>query len=441
MRNFLKHFLLLFLMLNLFFSCKDDPSIIGVDLQPETDKLKVFVSDTTTIIAYSVPEDSIRTDETTVSLLGSNFDPVFGATTASIYTQIRLSTTSVNFGTSPQLDSIVLALEYTGVSYGDTTTPQTFRVFQLADTLIRDSSYYSNQTRQIIQPEIGSFTFTPLPHDSIYVDTIKYKAQLRMHLTDEFGYKILNADTSDLASGLAFLRFMKGLYITADPVSSGGAMLYFSLVSNYSRMTIYYHSSPDTLKNYNFPITDASARFMNFNHYGYQGADAEMMSQVFNGDTTLGSEVLYLQAMSGIKTKIKLPFFRDWVKNQKIAINEAKLIITDYNPQSEFEPAPALILLQAKENGSSSLMLDYYEGTSYFGGDYDSDNGEYFFRISRYAQNLLKSDTINDYGLYLVVSGGSLIANRVQINGYNPSSPSALEKRLKLKMIYTKLSN
>jgi hypothetical protein len=86
-------------------------------------------------------------------------------------------------------------------------------------------------------------------------------------------------------------------------------------------------------------------------------------------------------------------------------------------------------------------MIDYYEGTSYFGGDYDSDNGEYFFRISRYAQNLLKSDTIGDYGLYLVVSGGSLMANRVQINGYNPSSPTALEKRLKLKMIYTKLSN
>jgi len=438
MQHFQKHSYLLIVFMVFLFSCADESTIIGVDLQPESDKLKVFFSDTSSIVAYSVPEDSIRTDETTVSMLGSLYDPIFGTTNSSIYTQIRLSTTSVDFGTAPQLDSIVLAFEYTGDYYGDTTSQQTFRVFEIADSLNRDSAYYSNQTKQIIEPEIGSFTVAPSPTDSIYVDTIKYKAQFRMHLNEDFGYKILNADEANLASGTAFLQFIKGIYVTTDPVSQGGALLYFDLVSNYSRIILYYHNHPDTLKNYNFPIADISARFMNFDHYGYQNADPAFISQVFNNEKTLGSDKVYLQPMAGIKTKIELPYLKDWVKNQKIAVNEAKLVLSNYNTQDEFEPAPALVLLSIDSLGSSSLVVDYYEGLTYFGGGYDSDNGEYFFRISRYVQDLLKSDT-KDYGLYLVISGASLQANRVQITGYNPSDPTGLAKRMKLKLTYTVL--
>jgi len=440
MQHFQKHSsFLLFVILIFLYSCADESTIIGVDLQPEADKLKVFFSDTSTLRAYSVPEDSIRTDETTVSMLGSYYDPIFGTTNSSIYTQIRLSTTSVDFGTEPQLDSIVLAFEYTGEYYGDTTTQLTFRVFEIADSLDRDTSYYSNQTKQIIEPEIGSFITAPKPTDSIYVDTIKYRAQFRMHLNDDFGNKLLNSDEANLASGTAFLQFIKGIYVTTDPVSQGGALLYFSLVSNYSRIILYYHNHPDTLKNYNFPIADISARFMNFDHYDYQNADPAFYSQVFDGDTALGSDVLYLQPMAGIKTKIEIPYLRDWVKNQQIAINEAKLVISNYNTESEFEPAPALVLLSIDSLGAGSLMVDYYEGLTYFGGSYDEDNGEYYFRISRYVQNLLKSDTIKDYGLYLVISGASLQANRVLISGYNPSDPTGLAKRMKLKLTYTVL--
>ncbi len=444
MQQFKKHYFLLVFILAAIFGCNNDPSKIGIDLQ--NDKVKIVFSDTATIRAFSIREDSIRTDETTVSLLGSLFDPVFGKTTASIYTQIRLSTTSVSFGTSPVLDSIVLALEYTGAYYGDTTTQQTFRVFEISDSLMRDSSYYSNQTKPIIQPEIGSFTMAPRPSDSVYIDTVKYKAQLRIPLNEDFGNKILNASTDELATGDDFLRFMKGICITTDAVSNGGAVLYFTLVSNYSRVTIYYHNSPDTLKNYNFPISDYCARFMNFNHDNYQDADQNFINQVILKDATLGSEMLYLQPMAGVKTTIKLPFIREFIRDsilgtyiKNIAINEAKLVIYNYDKNSEFEPAQGLLLLKVLDtNGTSTLIEDYYEGSTYFGGNYDSINGEYYFRISRYVQNLLKDDTIQDYGLYLIVSGGSLQANRVLLNGYNPTFNN---NRLKLKLTYTKLSN
>jgi hypothetical protein len=103
-------------------------------------------------------------------------------------------------------------------------------------------------------------------------------------LNDDFGNKLLNADEANLASGTAFLQFIKGIYVTTDPVSQGGALLYFSLVSNYSRIILYYHNHPDTLKNYNFPIADYSARFMNFEHYDYQNSDPAFFGDNPNTD-------------------------------------------------------------------------------------------------------------------------------------------------------------
>ena len=60
-------------------------------VQPAGDKLNVVYIDTCTLVAYTVKDDSIRTDNTVYNLLGSNNDPVFGKNTASFYSQVLLS--------------------------------------------------------------------------------------------------------------------------------------------------------------------------------------------------------------------------------------------------------------------------------------------------------------------------------------------------------------
>jgi len=108
MNRRLFYFLLFFLSV-VIFSCHKDPTRIGLELQPSEDQMNVYMSDTTTIIAHSMLYDSVRTDETSVTMLGSYFDPVFGSSTVSLYTQLMLSSTSVNFGDNPVLDSIIFS--------------------------------------------------------------------------------------------------------------------------------------------------------------------------------------------------------------------------------------------------------------------------------------------------------------------------------------------
>ncbi|MCK4639308.1 MAG: DUF4270 family protein, partial [Bacteroidales bacterium] len=137
----------LFVITILILSCNKEFDKIGLDIQPAEDKLNVKYNDTTTLVTYSVREDSIPTGNSSVSLLGSYKDPIMGKSTASIYTQLRLSIAGYNFGEAPILDSLILSLAYSG-SYGDTTTPQTVKVYELSGKLYPDSSYYSNHNIQ-----------------------------------------------------------------------------------------------------------------------------------------------------------------------------------------------------------------------------------------------------------------------------------------------------
>ncbi|PIY03924.1 MAG: hypothetical protein COZ21_08005, partial [Bacteroidetes bacterium CG_4_10_14_3_um_filter_31_20] len=74
--RYLSFFFLFFTIV--LFSCKKDFSTLGLDLQPGSDKINGITVDTATLKAYTVFEDSLSTDERTVSLLGSYTDPVFG---------------------------------------------------------------------------------------------------------------------------------------------------------------------------------------------------------------------------------------------------------------------------------------------------------------------------------------------------------------------------
>ncbi len=111
-------------------SCQKEPDLIGLDLLPIEDNLNIDYTDTSTVVAYTLREDSLRTDELALNLLGSMSDPVFGTTTASIYTQYRLSKNNVTFGENAVADSMILTLTYKGV-YGDSMASKTIRVTKL----------------------------------------------------------------------------------------------------------------------------------------------------------------------------------------------------------------------------------------------------------------------------------------------------------------------
>ena len=428
------------------FSCKKDPYEIGIDILPPNDTLGVYQTDTITVFAYSVVQDSIRTDEYSYGLLGAVMDPVFGKTTASVYTQFSLSSEDADFGTNPVLDSLVLILYYEGY-YGDTTTLQHLKIWELSQDLSADSSYYSNQSADTYDILLADAYYRPRPNDSVVVAGDTIAPHLRINLTAKthyLGNKILSAPASILADNDEFIKFMKGLALQSCPVSEAGSLIKFATTDTYSRMALYYHNADEDSLRFDLLIDGTAARFNSFNHYGYADASPEFRQQVLNGDTTLGRDKLYTQPMGGTRIKLHMPYLRDLVKDHKIAIANAQLIFTNPDKDTNLALPDALSLYRLDTAGNIGVVTDYNEGTSFFGGSYDESTRTYAFRLTRYIQNILTGDTTDNENSYLYISAANPLKNilyykGVTLNGTAPYDPSRQDGRVKLKILFTRL--
>jgi hypothetical protein len=250
-----RNILTLFLFIFFLASCNKNEEL-GINVQPSEDMLGVdFIS--IPVYAHSVYEDSIRSDETSYNLIGSFVDPVFGQTVAGVYTQFKLMTTAVDFGDGAVCDSVFLSLAYKGI-YGDSSAAITLNVYEIADDFNIDNVYYSNDKLGVYKTDYCGVSLIPNFTDSVMVGSVKFPPHLRVKLKNSLGQKfIIASGTSDLADNTNFLKFFKGLYITARPVSSGGSILYFNMLSSISRLTLYYHVPSDTVSTaYNFVMDD-----------------------------------------------------------------------------------------------------------------------------------------------------------------------------------------
>jgi hypothetical protein len=440
-------FLLLIVHCSLFivlYSCKES-DIVGLK-QVTGQKLGINFTDTSKITAYSVKEDSVETDGTSLNLVGNIVDPVFGKTIAAFYTQVLLNTTNVTFGTAPVLDSLVLALAYDGY-YGDISASQTINVYELSDDLDATKAYYSVDKKKYFSTKIASKTFIPKPKDSIYIMVngvnTKIAPELRIKIDPDFANnKFLNASSSDLTNNTNFLKYFKGLYIAPDTTLQGGSILYFNLISTETVMTIYYHTisgTDTTYLSYDFIINTNCARFNYFNHYGFNQANSDFTKQVINKDTSLGKQVLYIEAMGGTKAKISFPDLGKLVSAENIAVNKASLVfkpnISLSSDTSVYKLPAQLALIRIKKDGTTAVPPDYSVGSAYYGGIYNKTANEYRFNLGLYVQDILSNRITGDKGLYVIVNGASANAGRLIL--YGPQS--LYPQNLRLEISYTKL--
>ena len=187
-------------------------------------------------------------------------------------------------------------------------------------------------------------------------------------------------------------------------------------------LQLYYHAAetPEKPLRYDYFVTSSDTYFNQIFH-DYTLGDAEFRSQVLDGDTALGQQQLYLQTMGGVRAKISFPTLTHWTdtltEGSHIVINEAKLIVPAAIVDTTVFTAPnTLSILYFKEDGTTSLLPDFYEGTGYYGGSYNSSTQSAMFRISEYMQDLLMGK-ITDHGLSLGINAGSYNAHRLVVNG------------------------
>jgi len=420
-------------------ACNKEPETIGLELQSGNNP-QIFHTDNLLVASHSVREDSVRTDETTNNLLGSYWDPVFGMTTAGFATQIRLSENGYSFGANPVLDSLILFLDYNGY-YGDTNSAVSIKIFELSEKLNLDSTYYSVDEASDYGVEIGSKVFYPRPKTNVIIQGETEVPQLMVRLSDELGNRFLTASSSVFADNDSFLEYFYGLKLVTEPVTSpfSGSMLYFNLVSSASGAIIYFHNDSQDSLQFPFIINDKAARFTSYTH-DYNLGSYEFRNQLgfgMDADTSLGKEKVYLQAMGGIKVKIRLPDITKIADSGRVAVNEAKLTLNGAPDNNDGYGAPAqLALIKITEDGSSALLDDQFQ--NYFGGVYDSTNNQYIFRITRHVQKLINGIE-KDYGMYLLITRASYIGDRFELIGTDPSDVTLTGKRLKLGVTYTRV--
>ncbi len=411
-------FATLFLIFSGFFSCKKENSDIGANLQNQ-DQLTLHFTDTTGIRSTIVEDDSVTTDERSKVLLGSYVDDIFGLAQASFATQFRLSSYDVDFGINPVVDSVVLYLDYVGF-YGDTTTPQEIKVFQMTQDIFRDSSYYSNEDMSVLadlSSPLAQVTTSFSPNAT---------GSLSIQLDNNFGTNLI-ADSGYYANNDTFLVQYKGLYITSTAVTTNGAIIYFDPISENTKITLYYHNNSNDSLSFNFLINENCAYFNLFSH-DYTGTTFE---NDINQDTA--TDNVYIQSMGGVKAKIDLDELLTWKDSGSIAINKAELVlnVNDINSDMQlFAPPNRLLLEIVDDNDGFDGPIDYYMDNTYFNGYYDETTNSYTFNISQHVQKIITGEETNT-SLYIFPENNKVSAERTVISNDG-------NNRIKLNITYTK---
>lgn len=441
----------------LYTNCTD-PTTLGADLFEE-DQADIFFTDSLTIQASTEPGDSVLTynpsnfSKLNSFLFGQMEDPLLGLSKASIYIQPRLESNNPNFFRS-NIDSIVLVLPYdTSNVYGNISEEFAMEVFRLTEAFDEGSLYYSNRALQTEMTALNSeqnqsFKFSADSLNIISFDdnasreTITVPPQLRLNLNQTFGEELLNAPESVYESDTAFINnILSGLYL--KPTAVTGGVLSFDLNNNSEAgIYLYYHrlNHPDSAFQFHYELDVFSAIFERFEH-DYEGSFVESRL----GDVKAGEETVFVQGMSGVKTKIEIPYV---YQLDNIAVNKAELEITiktlDEDNTGQFPPVEEMALLY-EENGVFTLVSDLaiandpsalLSPSVAFGGiliDRIDEPSVYRMNISTHLQEMINREKPRAF--YLAVSNPPQNPSRTTLFG--PGDPVY---GMKINLAYTELN-
>ena len=434
--------------IGLFFlvGCRKEETTVGQSLEGEG--LDVHTVDTFSLITYSDELDSMESDETAVNMLGAYNDPVFGGVECGIVTQIRLSSANPSFAANISdvvVDSVVLALAYTGIKFYAGLDDIEVEVYEITDDIVRDDQDYYTftniNTTGVNHVLAGTELISPDVVAEVPVGDDTLAPHLRINLDPAtIGDILVQLNGSgDMATDEQFVSQFKGLYIKVDPsIYSGyqGTVLYFALESSLSDLTLYFHETTDpTPKEYVFNINSNAARFnkIDFDRTG------TAVESVLN-DQSQGQDVFYTQAGS-IWAVVEFPHImslnQDSTGNEdRKIINSATLIlpVQDY-AADPFDPSTSLFIARVVDATTSDFTLDYSLSSTLSGNTvkYDQDEKEFRFDMTLELQGILNGEVENKgYRIYAPSFFASSI-ERTIFNGPNAD----LKKRARLEVTYT----
>ncbi len=417
-------FVTLFFITPFFFiACTEDESDLGLGLQDPSSIFNGKVFDTTTVVAYTVFDDSLLTSNYATGVIGYYQDNVFGKVEGYMYTQASVSTSGGVSFENTEIDSVVLSLICVGVYPSSLNTSKSiqnlhFQVYAMSEGIELDSSYYASDSR---------------PTGACYFDnTIQYNPSdslIRMKLSSNIHSVFENQIYKDNSS---FIEAFKGMFIKMVPNWASPCMLYINYWASVTGITVHYRDAETTKPlTYRFVFNKSAAHF---NQY-VQDYSGTALS-VFNVDkkaTIEGTQKLYLESLGGTSIKLNFPNLIEWGKQHPNAIiHQAELFLPFSEASPDNDPPSQVICYKYTRSGTIIPIADMTDGIlgKGFDGSYNTSQRYYRMRITRHIQQMLNG-TIGDYGLRIYVNARRTTANRCIINGTQTSNP------VKLKIIYT----
>lgn len=411
----------------LTFTACSEQSDLGIEILPGEDLINVkSLTIKDDITSYTALEESLISSGG-VSLLGSFNDPDFGSTNIDFATQFRMlyypdwngSEDGSGFGTNPVVDSLIFYIYYQGV-YGDTITPQNIKVYELISDLDVDEEYTQDIDLESMASDelLGEIEFTPkIKIDTTRQDTL-YEL-IKIHLDPSLGEKLLNLDSTMMASNDTFLEAFKGLYLDCEeiPDAIGGLLTLRTVSTNsllLSHLRLYYNNEenmavteePDTMFQH-YVVTENSARVNSIVH--------NYTSAPFNRTV---NDKLYVQPTGGLKGHFYIDGWESWQDSANIGINKAELVFrvdTIASDIHNYAPPAQLVVTFIDDNGDEKLPGDFYYNPRYFGGALNS-NYEYRFNITQHME-LMMADSVGNNGFYISTGRRTFYPNRVILEG------------------------
>lgn len=452
----LSRFILGFATIALFISgCSKSDDKVGLDIFPKEDLVQIFKDSTLTVSglkAFTEIDGNQRTDEPNFNLLGTFVDPVFGTTKADFALQFRIDSFPAKHD-APVVDSLVLYMLYNEL-YGDTVTPQNFKVYELDQDLSKKAKYYQDVDLKALAKAkvLANISYLPQFEDSLNSKTSKVDTviqTIRIRLDTSLADRLMAADSTTLSSNDPhpdkeknyFLNYFKGLYIEAGDLNSGGSLMRIKTIASGSRMVLYYHTKVDSTLKITYKINSNSARVSRFEHDYSQTAFGSKLGQGSVTDT-----LLYIQSGGGLRTRIEIPkldMWRDSLKSESVnfVINKAEIIFhvdTLLSDVKKLLPPSQLVFsaigVDTLGNQIKYLPKDFEFSSVYYNGVYNSTDKTYRFNIANHLQQIIENiEGKENMGFYLAVSQPVSAFRRVVLKG--PGSKDGVG----LQIIYSKI--
>lgn len=389
----------LFLLILLQTACKKDVNNeVGSDIIGDRAGFDVKVTDTFDIVAFSAKADSFDTRYLGYYMLGQMYDPELGISTANITLQYGLPVANFSFG-GATIDSVVLQLRYAGPLgiYGNAKTPQTIRVYEIAEDLpaYQTSPYFTNRTYTkgaLIGEYLGTFNITDSANYQLGDKTILNAPQLRIKLSSQqFINRLQNADASTFTNNANFKAAFKGLYISAEQsgmVAGDGAMTYINFRSdNFQTAVVVYFKQNNVPVKYEFPVNG-------FNEVKANEFRQKQTPELQYSLSGTHRNVCYVQPGAGIKTRIMIPGLAQLAKNNLVSVLGAKiqLVLKDTGLSKTNYPPPSILRIRGTDEfGRNKIIQDNFEASSVRGGSYDESINGYWFNVTREVQRILST--------------------------------------------------